>query len=268
MSDAAAPPPLLDCPGTRDGAPDATSPRDGDDMRGKWHERPAYTRAEWVSDTVVHVLGVGLALMAVPVLVTLALLWHGEVSIVLASAIYGLTLLAMLGCSAIYNITHGCVWTGIFRRMDHTAIFLKIAGTYTPFVVITGAHAGPLLTGLWGAAAVGAGLKIFAPHRFKMLTVGLCLGMGWAGVVVGGEVLERLSPTVVSLMVAGGLLYTAGVVFFLWASLPFHNTIWHVFVLAATAVFYIAVVLQLHHGPAMLPSGDPMSLLHPAAEAG
>jgi hemolysin III len=237
-------------------------------MRGMWGERPAYTRAEWVSDTVVHVLGVGLALMAVPVLVTLALIWHGEVSVVLASLVYGVTMLAMLGCSAVYNITHGCDWTGVFRRMDHTAIYLKIAGTYTPFVVITGAHAGSLLTGLWGAAAVGAGLKIFAPHRFKMLTVALCLGMGWAGVVVGDEVLARLSPTVFSLMLAGGFIYTVGVVFHLWASLPFHNTIWHVFVLAATAVFYVAVVVQLHHGATVAPTGDPMSLLHPAAGAG
>jgi hemolysin III len=232
-------------------------------MRGTWGERPVYTRAEWVSDTVVHVLGVGMALMAVPLLVTLAVLWHGDADIVLASVVYGVTLLAMLGCSAIYNITHGCVWTGLFRRMDHTAIFLKIAGTYTPFAVLTGAQAGPLLAGLWGAAAVGAGLKIFAPHRFKLLTVALCLGMGWAGVVVGEDIIAGLSAEVFALMLAGGLLYTTGVVFFLWARLPFHNTIWHVFVLAATAVFYAAILIQLHHGPAALPAADPMSLLHP-----
>jgi hemolysin III len=238
------------------------------DVRERWGDRPAYTRAEWLSDTVVHVAGVAAALIAVPVLVTLAVVWHGEPGVVFASLVYGATMIAMLCCSAVYNITHGCDWTGVFRRMDHTAIYLKIAGTYTPFVVITGAHAVPLLTGLWGAAAVGAGLKIFAPHRFKLLTVGLCLGMGWAGIVVGDEVLARLSPTVFSLMLAGGLLYTVGVVFHLWSSLPYHNTIWHVFVLAATAVFYVAVVVQLHHGAAVAPTGDPMSLLHPPAEAG
>lgn len=261
-------PPHLPEPAARQAAPDAALPASGVDMRRTPGERPAYTRAEWLSDAVVHVLGVGLALVAVPVLVTLAVLWRGEPDVVLAALVYGATMLAMLGCSAIYNITHGCAWTGIFRRLDHTAIFLKIAGTYTPFAVLSGAHAGPLIAGLWGAAAVGAGLKIFAPHRFKLLSVALCLGMGWAGVVVGQEIISGLSPGVFALMLTGGLLYTAGVVFFLWASLPFHNTIWHVFVLAATAVFYVAVVVQLHHGPAHLPASDPMSLLRPAAEAG
>jgi hemolysin III len=204
-----------------------------------------YSRAEKASDAAVHVMGVIAALMAVPVLITLAVLWHGDQTTVMASLVYGATLIAMLSCSALYHMTPRQEWKGVFRRMDHTAIYLKIAGTYTPFVVLTGAHAGPLLTALWGAAAVGAAIKIFAPDRFKLTTVALCLGMGWAGFVVGDEMLAGLSAQTFSLMLAGGLLYTSGVVFFLWQSLPFHNTIWHVFVLAATAVFYAAVVVQL-----------------------
>lgn len=210
---------------------------------------PRPSRAEWLSDAVVHVLGVVAALMAVPVLVTLAILWHGDAGIVAAALIYGCAMIAMLVCSAIYNITHGCRWTGLFRRMDHSAIYVKIAGTYTPFAVLTGAHTGLLLTALWITAAFGVGLKILAPHRFKLLTVALCLAMGWAGVVFGGEMIARLAPATFALMLAGGLLYTVGVVFFLWASLPFHNTIWHVFVLVATAVFYVATVVQLGQVP-------------------
>ncbi|CAN5792370.1 hypothetical protein BH23PSE1_BH23PSE1_08450 [soil metagenome] len=103
---------------------------------------------------------------------------------------------------------------------------------------------------LWGAAAVGAGLKIFAPRRFRLFTVALCLGMGWASIVVGGELLAGLSPEAFALMLVGGSLYTAGVLFFLWEGLPFHTTIWHAFVLVATAVFYAAVLVQLGHGPA------------------
>lgn len=208
-----------------------------------------YTRAEKLSDAAVHVMGVVGALMAVPVLVTLAILWRGDQGTVMAALVYGTTLIAMLSCSALYHMSRRPEWKGIFRRMDHTAIYFKIAGTYTPFAVLTGAHAGPLLTGLWGAAAVGAALKIFAPDRFKLTTVALCLGMGWAGFLVGDEMVAGLSAQAFSLMLAGGLLYTSGVVFFLWQSLPFHNTIWHVFVLAATAVFYVAVIVQLSDAP-------------------
>ncbi|CAN5792409.1 hypothetical protein BH23PSE1_BH23PSE1_08460 [soil metagenome] len=89
----------------------------------------AYSRAERMSDAAVHVMGVVAALMAVPVLVTLAALWHGERSIVIASLIYGATLIAMLCCSALYHLTHGSEWTGIFRSLDNTAIYFKIAGT-------------------------------------------------------------------------------------------------------------------------------------------
>jgi hemolysin III len=239
----------------------------GMQMSGFAADRPVYSRAERLSDAAVHVMGVVASLIAVPVLVTLAILWHGDVGTVAASLIYGATLIAMLACSAVYNMTHGCEWTGIFKRMDHTAIYLKIAGTYTPFAVLTGAHAGPLLTALWGVAAVGAAMKIFAPHRFKFLSIAICLGMGWAGVVVGDEMIAALSPQAFSLMLVGGLLYTAGVVFFLWSALPFHNTIWHVFVLAATAVFYVAIVVQLHEGQPGF-TGDPMSLLQSAAGTG
>jgi hemolysin III len=204
-----------------------------------------YTRAERLSDAAVHVMGVIAALMAVPVLITLAILWRGEKSVVVASLIYGATLILMLSCSALYHMSRWPEWKGVFRRMDHTMIYLKIAGTYTPFAVLTGAHAGPLLAFLWTAAGLGAAIKIFDPERFKLATIALCLLMGWAGVLVGDELLAGLSSQAFSLMLLGGMLYTLGVVFFLWETLPFHNTIWHVFVLTATAVFYVAILVQL-----------------------
>lgn len=208
-----------------------------------------YTRAERLSDAAVHVIGVIFALMAVPVLVTLALLWHGDRTTILAATVYGASLIAMLACSALYHMTPASQWRGILRRMDHTMIYVKIAGTYTPFVVLTGAQAGPLLTGLWAAAIVGATLKILAPHRFRWIALGLYLGMGWAGLVVAGDLVVALTPGAFALMLIGGSLYTFGVVFFLWQTLPFHNTIWHVCVLAATTIFYVALVIQLSQIP-------------------
>jgi hemolysin III len=232
--------------------------------------RRDYSRAERITDAAVHVAGLALALLGVPILVTLAVSWRGDPGTVMAASLYGATLLAMIGCSALYNMTHGCAWTGVFRRMDHTAIYLKIAGTYTPFAVLSGAQAGPLLVTLWGAAAVGAALKVFAPDRFKLTNVALCLGMGWAGIFLAEDLVAGLSPETFALLVTGGLLYTAGVVFFLWVSLPFHYTIWHVFVLVATCVFYAAVIVQLGHGPVGLTGAESPAhlLLHHPAGAG
>jgi hemolysin III len=213
-----------------------------------WSVRDDYSRAERASDAVVHALGVAAALVAAPALLGLVVIHRGDAGAVVAAAVYGTTLVAMLTCSALYNTAYGSAWTGVFKRLDHTAIFFKIAGTYTPFVVLSGARAGfYLLAGVWGAAAVGAVMKILAPHRFRLLTVALCLGMGWVGAVFGAEVFNRLAPQAFTLIAVGGILYSVGVIFYLWPGLPHHTTIWHVFVLAATGVFYAAVVVQVLH---------------------
>ena len=101
------------------------------------------------------------------------------------------------------------------------------------------------MPGLWGAAITGAGMRIMAPDRFKVVAVALALGMGWAGLFAGDAFFAGLSTMVIVLIVTGGSLYTIGVGFFLFDRLPFHYTIWHIFVLAASMVFYAAVMLHL-----------------------
>ena len=206
-----------------------------------------YARAEYISDAVVHVTGLALALMAVPALVVAAALLRGDASALVGTAVYGTALILMLGCSALYNMILRPDWSWLLKRLDHSAIYMKIAGTYTPFTLITGQGLA-LTAGLWGAALLGVILKVADPHRFRWAGLALYLGMGWAGVVAGGALLAALPGPVVALMVAGGLLYTVGVVFYLWERLPFHNTIWHVFVLAASAVFFAAVAVLLASG--------------------
>jgi hemolysin III len=207
--------------------------------------RQSYSRAEWISDAVVHVLGVVAALMAVPVLITLAIVLRGDAPAVTATTVYGIALIAMMVFSALYNMTTRPRPRRIFRSLDHTAILVKIAATYTPFALLSGAQATGLLTGLWTAALTGAAIRAFAPERLKLAAVALALLMGWAGLFAGGEIFAALSLSVTVLIVIGGLLYTLGVAFFLFNRLPFHYTIWHVCVLAASAVFYAAVTLQL-----------------------
>lgn len=206
--------------------------------------RTSYSLAETRSDAIVHLSGVALMAVAVPVLVGLTY-WRGaEAGLVAAVAIYGATLLAMLGFSALYNTLGRHRWQGLLRRLDHSAIYAKIAGTYTPFTVM-GNHGGWLLACLWTAALAGIGLKLVSPARLKWLALSLYLAMGWAGVLAGGGFLAELPPSVMALIVVGGAIYTFGVLFYLMDRLPFHYTLWHIFVLAATGVFYAAVTTMV-----------------------
>lgn len=206
---------------------------------------PDYSRSERIADASIHACGVVAALMAAPVLITLAAALDGAVPMIIAVSIYGVSLIAMLAFSACYNMIHAPGLREVFRRLDHAAIFVKIAGTYTPFAVVAGGSTGAwLLTGLWSCAALGITAKVIAPRRLEYLTLALYLGMGWAFVFVAGPMSEALAPSTVRLIVIGGLLYTTGVLFHLWTALRFHNAIWHLFVLAGTFVLYAAVMVE------------------------
>lgn len=211
--------------------------------------RDGYSRAERLSDAVMHISGLTAAMLAVPVLVTLTVVLRGDATAVVATSIYGATLIAMILCSALYHMVPQGGATRVLRRLDHSAIYLKIAGTYTPFTLLAGGH-GYLLAGLWGAAAAGTGLKMVSPERFRWVALALYLGMGWVGAIAGWGVFSTVSTPVLMLVVTGGLIYTAGVFFFLYDRLPFHNTIWHGFVLAASMVFYAAVTIHVLAPPA------------------
>ncbi|QYK42240.1 MAG: hemolysin III family protein [Paracoccaceae bacterium] len=206
--------------------------------------RSAHARAEYMSDAAVHVAGLALVAGAVPVLIVLTAMLRGDAPALLGAAVYGATLALMILCSALYNMIPRPDWAWLLQRLDHSAIYLKIAGTYTTFALISGQGA-TVLAGVWAAALAGVALKLVSPRRFRWTAIGLYLAMGWVGVVAGGDLMAALPPAAVTLMVAGGLIYTAGVAFYLWDRLPFHNTVWHVFVLAATAVFYAAVLVTV-----------------------
>jgi hemolysin III len=204
-----------------------------------------YSRAELVSDAAVHVAGIVAALLAVPVLITLAAVWVGEATVVVAALVYGLCLIGMLACSAVNNMVRLPAWKDLLRRIDQSAIYLKIAGSYTPFAVLAGTHAGIFLAGLWSAALAGAAMRLWSAARLKWASIALYLAIGWLGAVAGGPLFAEMSPTGFALILVAGGIYTLGVVFFVWERLPFHNTIWHVFVLAASFVLYAAVLVEI-----------------------
>lgn len=211
-----------------------------------------YSRAEKLSDACVHVAGLSLVLMAVPVLIVVTAMVRGDLAAVSGVAIYGCALFAMIFCSALYNIVQSSELSSardwLFQRLDHSAIYIKIAGTYTPFTLLSG-HGAALTLGVWGAALVGVILKIISPEKFRFLALALYLGMGWAGVMMGGSLFAQLPTPVLVLMAIGGGIYTLGVVFYLWRGLPFHYTIWHVLVLVASIAFYAAVLCMVLMSP-------------------
>lgn len=208
----------------------------------------SYTRAEVVADAAIHAAGLAFALIAGPMLVVFAAM-RGDGWMVLSVSVYAATLLAMVALSATYNLL-GAVrpaWSELLRRLDHGAIYLKIAGTYTPFAAMTlSAPVGrPLLIGVWTVAAIGFLTKLIAPRRVEFASVAIYLALGWAGVWVAGEMARTITPGALVLLGVGGGLYTLGVAFHLWQRLPFQNAIWHLFVLAATACMYAAIALDV-----------------------
>ena len=211
-------------------------------------ERSRYTRAERFVDAVVHVSGLALAVPAAIALIVAAALFDGRAALVAAVAIYAAGLLAMLGCSAAYHMIDVPRWSELLRRLDHAAIYVKIAATQTPFaVMVGGGHAAWLIGSVWTAALGGAFGKLLFPQRLARISLPLYLVLGWAGAALfwpDPSAMPLATPTV-ALIVVGGLLYTAGVGFFLAERLPFHNAIWHAFVLAATLAFLGAVGAEL-----------------------
>jgi hemolysin III len=205
----------------------------------RWH----YDRAELIADGIVHGVGVGFGLIAVTALIVLAAVFASPAQIV-AVSIYAAGLLAMLGVSAAYNLWPVSPRKWWLRRFDHSAIYVLIAATYTPFItqINDWVFAAALLAGVWGVAFAGIYLKLFKPGRFDRLSVGLYLALGWSGLLAYEAGIESIPTTALWFIAAGGLLYTLGVVFHAWRSLRFQNAIWHGFVLLGAACHYTAVL--------------------------
>lgn len=203
-----------------------------------------YDRAERVLDASVHLAGLVLAAVAVPVLVALTVTLRGDPVGILAVSVYGATLIAMLSASLAYNHHPNPDWKDRLRRLDMSAIYLKIAGTVTPFVLLSGTG-GRFLALMWTAAVLATASVFLRRRRSTLLSVGIGLGMGWGVLVGGGEVIATTSWPVFALMLAGGLLYSLGTPFLLLERLRFHNAIWHGFVVAASVVFFVAITWHM-----------------------
>jgi hemolysin III len=172
----------------------------------------------------------------------------------IALSLYAAGLMSMTGCSALYNLTSSTAsWKSAFRRLDHAAIFVMIAGTYTPFALIAlrGDLGTALLAFVWAVALTGVALKLLCPWRFEQSSIAVYLLLGWTILAVLPSLAAAVPVICLLLLGAGGVLYSLGVVFHLWARLPYHNAVWHGFVLGAAACHYVAV-LSLVAGQALV----------------
>jgi hemolysin III len=202
-----------------------------------------YTRNEHLVDLVIHVAGILFAVNA-----SLWLLWHVTgLPVAVSVSVYCAGLLAMITASAVYNL-----WPAhrpskqVLRRLDHSAIFIMIAATYTPFAANRlGSPAGDIiLAAIWLCATVGIALKLLFPRRFELASIGLCIAMGWMVVTV----IKPLSLSVAAvdfwLLMAGGAVYSIGIAFYLIERIPYHKAIWHGFVLVAAILHFTAIALE------------------------
>ena len=202
-----------------------------------------YDRAELIADGVVHIVGICFGLVAATVLIVLTAVYATAFEVAVVS-VYVAGLLAMLVLSATYNLLPVSRAKWVLRRFDHSAIYVLIAATYTPFIMALKESylALVLLIGVWCVAIAGVVLKLALPGRYDRLAVGLYLALGWSGVMLYDAVVKAVPPLALWFVVAGGVLYSFGVIFHAWQRLRFQNAIWHGFVLLGAACHYTAIL--------------------------
>ena len=207
-------------------------------------ERPTFR--DELANSVTHAAGLLLSIAAVIVLIILAVrfgtAWH-----IVSCGVYGATMVTLYGVSTLYHTVPRGRLKGALRTLDHISIYLLIAGTYTPFTLVTlgGAWGWTLFGIVWGLALLGVVFKVFHTGKHEILSTATYIAMGWLAVIAVNPILDRFPIGCVLWIVAGGLLYTAGVRFYLKDHLPYQHAKWHVAVLAGSTCHYLAVLFYV-----------------------
>jgi hemolysin III len=209
---------------------------------GRWDA----SGAEKIADGVVHLIGIVAAISAGSILLALSFSSAGPGEYA-AAVLYVAALLSVLSISFIYNMWPLTPAKWILRRFDHSMIYVLIAATYTPFLaqLPDQSSANLMLAALWIAAGAGIALKMLMPGRLDRLAIAFYLLTGWSGLAVAHPLVEALPETTMTLIVAGGVVYTAGVIFYIWRSLRFQSALWHLFVVIGAGLHCAAVIDSL-----------------------
>lgn len=209
-------------------------------------EKREQTLGEEITNAILHGIGLGLAIAALVILVIFANI-YGNTWHIVGFSIYGATLIFLYLSSTLYHSFPQGKWKKTLRVVDHASIFLLIAGTYTP-VTLT-AMRGPwgwtIFGVVWSIALAGILLKVFFMNKLKYLSLIMYAGMGWLVVVAIKPLVESVNPTSLIFLLAGGMAYTVGIVFYAWKNLKYGHAIWHLFVLAGSICHFFTVFYLL-----------------------
>ncbi len=202
------------------------------------------TLGEEIANAITHGLGLVLAIIGMVVLVYKAAT-QGDMLHIVSGSIFGATLVILYAASTLYHSVQTPRVKRWLQVFDHTAIYLLIAGTYTPITLVSlqSNWGWSLFAIVWGLALVGILYKLLAFGRFKKLSLGLYLGMGWLAVVAVKPLWDALPPAAFGLMAAGGLAYTFGVIFYVLQKKRFFHSVWHLFVMGGSTCHYLAILL-------------------------
>ena len=201
---------------------------------------------EEIANTVTHGVGLLLSIAGFVVLLVFAML-RGTVWHVVACTIYGATLICLYSASTLYHAAASARLKRALKIFDHSAIYLLIAGTYTPFLLLNlrGPWGWSLFGVIWGLALAGILFKFWFVDHWEHLSTAVYVLMGWLVLVATKPVLAHVPSTTLLWLLAGGLFYSAGVIFYVWKQLPYNHAVWHVFVLAGSTCHYFAVLRSI-----------------------
>lgn len=205
-----------------------------------------YTLGEEIANSIIHGAGTCLSIAGLVVLVVLAAI-YGDAWRIVSFSIYGSTLIILYLSSTLYHSFRPPRVKRFFKTVDHISIYLLIAGTYTPLLLVSmrGAWGWSLFGAIWGLALMGIVLKIIFINRYKKLSVLLYVFMGWLCLIAVNEILASLPLGGIVWLVAGGVLYTSGIIFYGWKRLPYNHAIWHLFVLGGSICHYFSILFYV-----------------------
>ena len=205
-----------------------------------------YSPGEEIANSITHGVGWFLSVCGLAILVTHAAITGGALRIV-SCAVFGSTLVLLYAASTLYHALPSERSKRVLRVFDHSAIFLLIAGTYTPLslVAVGGAWGWSLFGTIWTLATIGVLLNTFAHGRWRWFSITLYVTMGWLVVIAIRPLIEAVDTRALTLIVAGGFAYTLGLAFYGWRRLPYSHSVWHLFVLAGSALHYLAIFFEV-----------------------
>ncbi|GGB39664.1 PAQR family membrane homeostasis protein TrhA [Fictibacillus barbaricus] len=205
-----------------------------------------FSKREEIANAITHGLGVLLSVAVTSILLVFAV-WKGTAVHIVSFAVFGGTMLVLYTASTLVHAFPQGRVKDLFEIMDHAAIYLFIAGTYTPIVlVVVGGALGWTLFGVvWGLAIFGVVFKVFFTKKFVVLSTLGYVAMGWLITFAFQDIMATMPPAGIQLLVAGGIIYTLGSIFYVWRSFPFHHAVWHLFVLAGSVLHFLMMFYVL-----------------------